>query len=134
MAERTFTPSEANSALDRVAPLAARMAELATRVGSLDEAGRLASQIAARNGNGRGATQPGVEAGAPLVELERCLVELHEIGVEVRDLETGLLDFPALRAGEEVLLCWRLGEPSVGWWHRREEGFAGRRPIDWDDH
>jgi hypothetical protein len=50
----------------------------------------------------------------------------------VKDPETGLLDFPALRGGEEVLLCWRAGEDAVEWWHGRDEGFAGRRRIDWD--
>jgi hypothetical protein len=47
----------------------------------------------------------------------------------VKDIDTGLLDFPSLRGGEEVLLCWRLGEDEVAWWHRPEDGFAGRQPL-----
>ena len=51
----------------------------------------------------------------------------------MRDVDTGLLDFPSLREGETVLLCWQPGEPAVAWWHGVEDGFAGRRPIDWGD-
>jgi hypothetical protein len=54
-------------------------------------------------------------------------------GIQVKDLDTGLLDFPSLRDGEEVLLCWRVGESRVAYWHTYDDGFAGRRPIDWGD-
>jgi hypothetical protein len=54
---------------------------------------------------------------------------LDERGIVLRDIGTGLLDFPALVAGRPVWLCWRSGEPEVGWWHRQDEGFAGRQPI-----
>lgn len=109
------------------------MAELAGRMGELAEVERAAGRIAARNGHGRAAGEGIAAAGGVVSELERCLKELEALGVEVRDVATGLLDFPALRDGEEVLLCWRLGEPEVAWWHRREDGFAGRQPIDWDE-
>ena len=55
---------------------------------------------------------------------------IHERGVIVKDLDTGLVDFPALRDGEEILLCWRLGEDEVAYWHGLEEGFAGRKRLD----
>ena len=51
----------------------------------------------------------------------------------MKDLDVGLLDFPALRGDEEVELCWRVGEDAVENWHRIGEGFAGRKPIDWDE-
>jgi hypothetical protein len=54
---------------------------------------------------------------------------LQELGVAVKDLDRGLVDFPALRDGEEVLLCWQLGEEKVGYWHGVDEGFAGRREL-----
>ena len=57
--------------------------------------------------------------------------QLSALGVEIKDSDTGLLDFPSLRDGDEVLLCWRIGEDAVEWWHGREEGFAGRKRIDW---
>jgi hypothetical protein len=56
--------------------------------------------------------------------------ELDAIGVQVKDLEAGLLDFPCELEGETVLLCWKRGEPRIGFWHRMEDGFRGRQPID----
>jgi hypothetical protein len=54
------------------------------------------------------------------------------LGGEVKDVETGLVDFPGLRLGEEILLCWRLGEKKIGFWHPVDGGFASRRPVDED--
>jgi hypothetical protein len=59
--------------------------------------------------------------------------ELDAIGVVVKDLDLGLLDFPGVRDGEEVELCWQVGEAAVAYWHPLEAGFAGRKPIDWDE-
>ena len=55
---------------------------------------------------------------------------IRELGGEVKDLELGLVDFPSTRDGEEILLCWKLGEKSLGYWHAVDGGFASRRPID----
>jgi hypothetical protein len=65
-------------------------------------------------------------------KLKQMLESFQEIGCIVKDLEIGLIDFPALYRGKEVYLCWRLGEPDIAYWHPVEEGFAGRRPIDRD--
>jgi hypothetical protein len=59
-----------------------------------------------------------------------ALAEIDSIGVQVKDLEIGLLDFPCEVDGRVVLLCWRMGEESITHWHSTEEGFAGRKPID----
>jgi hypothetical protein len=59
-----------------------------------------------------------------------ALAEIDSIGVQVKDLDIGLLDFPCEVEGNIVLLCWRMGEHSITHWHSTEEGFAGRRPID----
>jgi hypothetical protein len=59
-----------------------------------------------------------------------ALAEIDSIGVQVKDLEVGLLDFPCQVEGGIVLLCWKLGEKSITHWHGTEEGFAGRKPID----
>jgi hypothetical protein len=56
--------------------------------------------------------------------------KVRAMGGEVKDLETGLVDFPARRRGEDILLCWRLGERKIGYWHTVEGGFAARRPVD----
>lgn len=58
------------------------------------------------------------------------LEEIEAIGVQVKDLDTGLLDFPCLIEGETVLLCWKMGEASIEFWHTLEAGFGGRQPVD----
>ena len=59
-----------------------------------------------------------------------ALAEIDSIGVQVKDIDTGLLDFPCVVDGRVVLLCWRMGETSITHWHGTQEGFAGRKPID----
>src|SRR6202050_4555629 len=59
-----------------------------------------------------------------------ALAEIDSIGVQVKDIDIGLLDFPCEVEGSVVLLCWRMGETSITHWHSTEEGFAGRKPID----
>lgn len=61
----------------------------------------------------------------------RALVEhLDSLGVVVRDLEAGLVDFPTVRDGERAWLCWRLDDPDLAWWHTTREGYASRRPLE----
>jgi hypothetical protein len=62
--------------------------------------------------------------------LNRIIEEIQEMGVQVKDLDMGLLDFPTLYRNREVLLCWRLGEDDIEYWHGTDEGFRGRKPID----
>ena len=63
-------------------------------------------------------------------QIKDSIAEIHATGVQVKDLDVGLLDFPCVVEGETVLLCWKLGEPhSIQHWHGLEEGFAGRKPI-----
>lgn len=64
--------------------------------------------------------------------LKSSMEKLEEIGVQVKDLDTGLVDFPTLFRGEEVLLCWRMDEGDIEHWHGVHEGFAGRKAIDRD--
>ena len=70
----------------------------------------------------------GRAASATILKQEMAAIE--EMGVQVKDLEVGLIDFPTLFRGEEVLLCWRFGEDRIEHWHGLTEGFRGRRPID----
>jgi hypothetical protein len=129
---RYFTPEEANAALPQVRPLAERMVTLRRRLLEAQaREERLAAKVA---GNGGGIDL--AEAAKAAAGVERAMRALAEsidaivaLGVQVKDLDTGLLDFPSLRDGEEVLLCWRLGEEQVAWWHRPEDGFAGRQPL-----
>ncbi len=58
------------------------------------------------------------------------IAEIDELGITVKDLDMGLIDFPCLRDGREVYLCWKLGEPGIDWWHEIDAGYAGRQPLE----
>ena len=62
-------------------------------------------------------------------QMQADVAWLVERAIELRDIPSGLIDFPAQVGGQAAWLCWRLGEDRVGWWHRTDEGFDGRRPI-----
>jgi hypothetical protein len=61
--------------------------------------------------------------------MEATVARIDEWSITLRDIETGLVDFPALASGRQIWLCWRLGEPAVAWWHELTTGVAGRRPL-----
>lgn len=69
------------------------------------------------------------ELDALVDEMTRRIAELEDLGVQVKDLDLGLLDFPAERYGESVMFCWRYGEAEVSFWHKASEGFNNRRPL-----
>lgn len=116
MVERTFTPTEANTALFEVRPLAERMVALASAVSAAEET------------QPDPGAWPDASAAAELVRIRR---RLEALGVEVRDPAAGVIEFPAVRRGQSVQLSWRPGEPEVAWWHLPSEGFSSRRPLDW---
>jgi hypothetical protein len=77
-----------------------------------------------------GGAYPGREIARPLVQISRATGELDAVDIVLRDVTRGLIDFPAMRDGEEVYLCWLVDvEESIGFWHEPEAGFAGRRPL-----
>lgn len=133
MATRYFTVEEAAEALAMVRPLAEEMvAHRRALVAATERRERVAKLVAA-NGGGippreLAEAQAKIEEAAP--GLARCVERIRQLGVLVKDLDRGLVDFPALRGeGEEVLLCWQVGEPEIRYWHRPEDGFAGRREL-----
>jgi|ERR1035437_2334911 hypothetical protein len=63
-------------------------------------------------------------------QMQAAVIEVDSWDIVLRDIQTGLVDFPALVAGRQVWLCWRLGEDEVGWWHELSEGFGGRRRLE----
>ena len=67
-----------------------------------------------------------------MTEMHRAVEFLEDLGCTVKDLEHGLVDFPAKRFGEEVWLCWRIGETKVSYWHGKREGFSMRKPLETD--
>jgi hypothetical protein len=133
--ERNFTPEEANAALAEVRPLVERM--VAERSVLLDAQRRQAELVARVASNGGGLTPSDVAAVAAEVQqataaLVAVLEDLERLGVQVKDLDRGLVDFPCLHRGREILLCWELGEDEVAFWHGADEGFAGRKPLPLD--
>lgn len=132
MPERYFTPEEANALLPEIRPLAEEMVGHRRRLGAAEA--RQAEVLERISGNGGDLAPSDLAELAEEVEqhataLARCLRDLSALGVQVKDLERGLVDFPALREGEEVLLCWELGEDEVAYWHGVDAGFAGRQPL-----
>lgn len=67
---------------------------------------------------------------AAALALKEAIDKIQEFGCLLKDLDVGLIDFPTLLRGEEVYLCWKLGEPAIQFWHGVQEGFRGRKPID----
>jgi hypothetical protein len=122
--DRHYTVEEANAALGWVAE---RLAAVRTAREKLtDEEARAALGDAAP-ANGGGA--PGRVVSEGFLALRSALAELQEAGVVLRDLDRGLVDFPTLREGREVFLCWVEGETEIGFWHGPDTGYAGREPL-----
>jgi hypothetical protein len=118
---RYWTVGEADAVLEWVAGVVER-ARIAARTASPPPVGLRRPGAPSSNGHRPAAATPGA--------LERALQELAAEGIVVRDLERGLVDFPALSpSGREYWLCWIVGEPAVAWWHWPEAGLAGRTPL-----
>ena len=132
---RHFTPEEANAALEHVRPLVEQLVVgRAEHIAALERQEELETKI---RGNGGGI--PPVQLADATADVEtraRRLAQLVDAiaghGAEVKDVDSGLIDFPALRNGETVLLCWQLGEDEIAFWHGTEDGFTGRRPLPID--
>lgn len=129
-----FTIEEANDALRRISPLAE---EIVTRrrelAGYEPELGQARGAVA---GNGGGLDRKRVAtleraAADATARLARCVEEIADVGAQVKDLDRGLVDFPARHPDDRrtVLLCWHVGEEEIRFWHDADEGFAGRKPL-----
>ena len=122
--ERHYTVAQANAAIDWVRERIDRMREAREQLGDEDARAAL-SEAAPGNGGG----QPGTVVSEAFIELRDALNELQGVEVVLRDLDRGLIDFPALRDGREVYLCLEDGEEAVGFWHEIESGYGGREPL-----
>lgn len=122
--DRLYTVEEANAALGWVAERLEAMRGAREKL--TDEEARAAlSDAAPANGGGA----PGRVVSEGFLALRSALAELQGAGVLLRDLDRGLVDFPAVRDGREVYLCWVEGEPEIGFWHGPDDGYAGREPL-----
>jgi hypothetical protein len=123
---RYFTLQEANQTLDRIRPFMEEVQQIRRRI--LEKQPEAWPAIVKSVGNG------GNRVSSSLVKdfatLDAWVHRIQETGVLIKDINAGLLDFPALKDGREVYLCWQYGEGQIAFWHEVEAGFAGRQPIE----
>jgi hypothetical protein len=131
---KLFSLPEAERLRAQIEPILIEAIEARRKFGELDEQLTAVAERIQRSG---GLLVPFEKVGRLRLERNRleesireALERIHSTGCIVKDLEVGLLDFPARMNGEEVYLCWRLGEDRIRFYHRQDEGFAGRKPID----
>ncbi|HLW01090.1 MAG TPA: DUF2203 domain-containing protein [Ktedonobacterales bacterium] len=127
-----FTREEAEALLPQIEPL---LLELQERHQSLQPLRQELEALQQRmRGNGHGLhdhlERLNRQYAALLEEVNQLIRRIYAFGCQIKDPAMGLIDFPALRNGEEILLCWRLGEEGIHWWHDTTSGFAGRQPLD----
>jgi len=123
--ERHFTREEANALLPRLTELLDRLREAKDELTDA-EAHEALAEAAPSNGGGA----EGRQVGIAFLEVRRLLETIEQSGIVLRDIDRGLVDFPALLDGREVYLCWELGEDDVGHWHDLDGGYGGREPLD----
>jgi hypothetical protein len=131
---RLFTPEEANEALALVRPRVERMVEQRRELLRLGrDLGGVRATVAGNGGrlDPRRVNELQESVAAATAELASLVEEINDLGLQIKDLDSGLVDFPATHpeTGDTVLLCWQLGEPDVAHWHGLEEGFAGRKAL-----
>jgi len=131
---KTFTLDEAQSLLPVLESLLKRAME-GKRSAQTAESGlnEMAQRIYFAGGmrvNTDGVARRRAELESHLKLVRESIAEIDAIGVQVKDLESGLLDFPCRLEDEIVLLCWRMGEPAIEHWHTMDAGFQGRQPVD----
>jgi hypothetical protein len=123
---KLFTLTEANELLPGVSANLKTIQKLYAKIDTFRDAARSAAVASEFGGGMKGGSQY-VKA---LYEIGKITTELHELGIQLKDYSRGLIDFPSMRDGRVVLLCWQLGEDEqIEWWHELETGFAGRQPL-----
>jgi|SRR5271154_1383977 len=134
MADRTFTLTEAQSLLPVLESLLHTAIDGRKLIEAVDnELQELAHRVFLRGGlsvNIVHMARRKAEREKAIQRVKDALAEIDAAGVQVKDLDIGLLDFPCEVEGQTVLLCWKLGEKGITYWHSESEGFAGRKPID----
>jgi hypothetical protein len=124
---KLFTVAEANALLPVVREILKRIQTARRKLASYRSETKAAAAQAEQGGGGFG---DGLRYADLLIDLTSQTGELEALGVQLKDFDRGLVDFPSLRDGRVVLLCWQIGEgDEVEWWHDVEDGFAGRTPI-----
>jgi hypothetical protein len=134
MANRTFTLAEAQDLLPVLEGLLRKASEAKSRADVIDERFQDINKRVLLHGGMLLDIVPLAKLRAERDKLQQTITdtvaEINALGVQVKDLGIGLLDFPCVVEGKVVLLCWKLGERSIAHWHGVDEGFAGRKRID----
>ena len=134
MADRSFTLDEAQSLLPILESLLRSAIDGKKLIEAVDaELQELAHRVFLSGGllvNIIQVARRKAEREKTIQRVKDALAEIDATGVQAKDLDIGLLDFPCQVEGRTVLLCWKLGEPGITHWHDTSEGFAGRKPID----
>jgi hypothetical protein len=123
--ERHFTRAEANALLPQLTTLLSQLRDARDELTDTD-AHEALSEAAPTNGGG----EQGRRVGIAFLEVRRLIDTVEQAGIVLRDIDRGLVDFPALIDGREVYLCWELGEEDVAYWHDLEGGYGGREALD----
>lgn len=124
---KLFTLEEANALLPAVREILRRIQSSRRRLSVYRHQAKLAAEGAEQGGGGM---EGGGQYAKILTKLTDEIAELDAVGVQLKDFDRGLVDFPSLREGRVVLLCWQLGEgDQLEWWHDMDAGFAGRTPL-----
>jgi hypothetical protein len=123
--ERHFTRAEANALLPQLTAMLSQLREAKDELTD-SEAHEALGEAAPSNGGG----DEGKQVGVAFLEVRRILGTIEESGIVLRDIDRGLIDFPALIDGREVYLCWEVGEDDVAFWHDMDAGYGGREPLD----
>lgn len=124
---KLFTIQEANALLPTVRLILAKILRAQRKLAEYRDEARKAAEAAEQGGGG---IDDGVAYAVVLTEMTSQMSELDTLGVQLKDFERGLVDFPSLRDGRVVLLCWQMGEgDELEWWHDVDAGFAGRTPL-----
>jgi hypothetical protein len=126
---RLFTVDEANAALAIVIPMLEELRTAKIRLDQVSVALNRLSPAMRSNGHRENAVQLELELNGLAEKLSRGIDRIAAMGIEVKDLNEGLIDFPSQRGDRIVYLCWRLGEDRIRYWHEIDAGFAGRKPI-----
>lgn len=121
---RHFTLDEARAELDWVRGALAALRDAGARLTDT-EARQALADVSPTNGGGR----PGKVVGDAFVEFQKGIAAFDARGIVLRDLDRGLIDFPSVRDGREVYLCWVDGEDDIAFWHDLDAGYGGRRPL-----
>ena len=132
MAERMFNLDDANALVPWLEERFANMAPV--RAGLVERQEHLLGLLRRRRSNGHSSSEEEIAAVENEVsritrQLQESVAEITNAGILVRDIGRGLVDFPSIREGDTVYLCWQRGEPAIEWWHPTDTGFTGRRPL-----